>query len=179
MHDNQKPEADDYRRDIRFDKVEAPPKIAGARRPSRLILFLLMWLPGLGHMYMGLMRRGLFFFSMLPLLIYLTVLAAGTLPLLNVFLGFGIAGLYIISFFEALKLRRDMVAGIETPDALPDLGGIIRNKTIMGIVVLIVGISVLHALITAVPVIAPLAIILIICAIWGRKKKKNDSGDNQ
>ena len=181
---NQRPEQnhDDYKRDIRFDKIPEPSKLPyPGKRPSRLVLFLLMWAPGLGHMYMGLIRRGLFFFSALPLLIYLSVVLRNSfLPVPGVLAGFAIAALYAVSFFESLSLRRDIIEGKEVADRIPNLRGLLQNKLLVGGLAAVVVISILHAVLSALPWPAFLAIgIAIFFIISNRKKRgKNSDDDN-
>jgi len=149
----------DYKRDIRLEspKTErpesAPPPTyhtttTTTRRPSRFMLLLFSPLPGLGHMYLGLIRRGLFYMFSLALLIFLTVVLAPSL--LVIFTSFAMAALAAVSFFEAFIIRRDMVMGKEIADTIPNLAFVGKNKTILAIAIavlaVIVGINILGAL---------------------------------
>ena len=179
---NQKPDRNDYKYDIRFDKLPEPSRLPyPGKRPSRLVLFLLMGVPGLGHMYMGLIRRGLFFFSALPLLIYFTVSAARVFPFLTVFTGFSIAALYAVSFFESLAIRRDIVEGKEVMDTIPNVRALAKNKLLMAIIIIIVAISVLHTILSAIPhVVLVIAAVAAIAHFIGRRQGgKIDNDGNQ
>lgn len=184
MNNNQRPDHDDYKRDIRFDKLPEPSKMPyPGKRPSRFVLFLLMWVPGLGHMYMGLIKRGLFYFSALPLLIYFTVAIARVFPVFTIFTGFSIAALYAVSFFEGLAIRRDIIEGKAVADVIPNLRALAQNKLVRCILIAKLAIAVLHTVVSAIPM--PLIVIAVILAavfFLSKRGKKNDdkgSGDNQ
>ncbi|MCL2235815.1 MAG: hypothetical protein FWB98_05180 [Defluviitaleaceae bacterium] len=138
------------------------------RKPSRFILLMLAFLPGLGHMYLGLIRRGLFYLAGTAFLVFLTVQFAMTIPLMTILTGFSIFALMAVGFFEGFALRRDMVAGKEVVDALPKF---ITNKTILVAIGAVLVIAILASIISSVPwiiwVIAGVAVV-----IFASKKKK-------
>jgi len=156
----QKYDEHDYKRDIRQEQQESPhshaphpvhtsiPTPTLTRRPSRFWLLMLSPLPGLGHMYLGLIRRGLFYMASLALLIFLTTVLAPSA--LVIFTGFAMAALFGVAFFEAFAIRRSMVMGKEVADTIPNIAFIAKNKTILAIALavlaVIIGINILGAL---------------------------------
>jgi len=156
----QKYDENDYKRDIRTEHQEpthghshAPhPHPAHtttpARRPSRFWLLMLSPLPGLGHMYLGLIRRGLFYMASLALLIFLTTALA--LSALVIFTSFAMAALFGVAFFEAFAIRRSMVMGKEIADTIPNIAFATKNKTVLvialAVLAVIIGINILGAL---------------------------------
>ena len=180
MSNSQRPDHDDYKRDIRFDKLPEPSKLPyPGKRPSRMILFLLMWAPGLGHMYMGLIKRGLFFFSALPLLIYLTVLAPNTFA---IFTSFGISALYAVSFFEGLSIRRGIIEGKSFSDTIPDLRVFWKNKFVRVILIITLVFAVVDSVLSSFPpVLVIIAVVLAIVFIMSKhgKRGKDDGSDNK
>ena len=138
------------------------------RRPSRFILLLLAFFPGLGHMYLGLIRRGLFYLAGTAFLVFLTVQFAMTIPLMTILTGFSIFALMAVAFFEGFTLRRDMATGKEVADALPKF---ITNKTILVAIGAILVIAVLASIISSVSWIV-WAIVGVAVVIFASKKKK-------
>jgi hypothetical protein len=191
---------DDYKRDIRLDNVPpptpspVPPPPTPShyphspyhrRRPSRFLLFLLSFLPGLSHIYLGLIRRGLFYISALPILIYATVVFASNLGIFVLFPAFSIAALFAVAFFESFSIRRDIIMGKEVKDTIPNLGIFGGNK----VVIFVLG--VLLALALGVNILARLPwyawlILGIIAVIYApiargknRKKSLNDESNGK
>ncbi|MCL2574846.1 MAG: hypothetical protein FWE33_00275 [Defluviitaleaceae bacterium] len=123
----------DYTRDNRAEAptpaappVPPPPPYYGGyhgypviKKPSRFILFILACIPGLGHMYMGLIRRGLFYLSATAFTIFMTVVAGMNFWILTPLTSFAILAVYAVAFFESLSIRRDFVMGKEVVDRLP------------------------------------------------------------
>lgn len=139
---------EDYKKDIR---VDAPPMahyghapVVPPRRPSRFWLFALSVLPGLSHMYLGLIKRGLFYISTFALIAFLTVTLGGPFTIIT---GLGITALYAVAFFEAFAIRRDIVMGKEVSDSVPVIG---KNKTVLVVIAVVVaaalGINILSSL---------------------------------
>ncbi|MCL2752889.1 MAG: hypothetical protein FWE44_01925 [Defluviitaleaceae bacterium] len=154
----------DYTRDNRTAHSETAPPIPpppptmpyhggrhmGVKVPSRFILFILAWLPGLGHMYMGLIRRGLFYMSATALSIFLTVQMFSNwrfFGFFGIFAAFSIAAVLAVSFFETLSLRRDIVMGKTIEDQLP---AFLKNKGTISkialVILVVVGISFVSSL---------------------------------
>jgi len=106
--------------------------------PSRFILFILACLPGLGHFYIGLIRRGLFYLSATAFAIFLTIQAAINLPLLLVFTVFSIVAVYAVAFFETLVIRRDIAAGKEVVDRLPAFAN--NKRFVLGVAIVAIGV---------------------------------------
>ena len=114
---------DDYKRDIRAEGTLPSSEVPyHHRRPSRFWLFALSFLPGLSHIYLGLIRRGLFYISALPILIYLTVVFASNFGIFVLFPAFSIAALFAVAFFESFSIRRDIIMGKEVKDTMPSFG---------------------------------------------------------
>jgi len=173
---------DDYKRDIRLESAPLPGEAPHhhRKRPSRFWLFALSFLPGLSHIYMGLIRRGLFYISALPILIYLTVVFASNLGVLVLFPAFSIAALFAVAFFEAFSIRRDIIMGKEVKDTIPNLGMLGGNK----VVIIVVGVILVVALGVNILASLPwyawliLGIVAIIYAPYLRgKNRKNASND--
>jgi len=144
---------DDYKRDIR---VDTPPESHGTpphmhypppyhhhhtRRPNRFLLFVFSFLPGLSHIYLGLVRRGLFYISALALIIFFSAMIVPYISMLGVLTGFSIAGLYAVSFFEAFAIRRDIVMGKEVKDTIPNIAILRKNKYLLIVLIAVVAVT--------------------------------------
>ena len=172
---------DDYKRDIRLDSAPSDEKMPH-RRPSRFWLFVLSFLPGLSHIYMGLIRRGLFYISALPILIYVTVVFASNLGIFVLFPAFSIAALFAVAFFESFSIRRDIIMGKEVKDTIPNLGVFGGNK------VVIIALAVIFALALGINILARLPwyawlILGIIAVVYapvarGKNRKKSSNGED-
>jgi len=113
----------DYKRDARIETPPAPPPVAeppAAKEHSRFLLLILALVPGLGHMYLGLVRRGLFYLSAFAFTIFVTVQFAimGLAPFV-VLAVFGIVAVVFMAFFESLVARRDLALGKKLEDSAP------------------------------------------------------------
>ena len=148
---------DDYKRDIRAEHPPTHPSAASTRpyppthtrRPGRFWIFVLSPLPGLSHMYLGLIRRGLFYISALALLVFLTTALAPSI--LVVLTGFSTAALFAVAFFEAFAIRRDIVMGKEVKDSIPNIAFILKNKTLLTVTLIIVAIAIGINIIASLP----------------------------
>ena len=134
-------------------------------------------------MYMGLIKRGLFYIFALALLVFLISSLSFGSGLLAIPAGFAIAALYAASFFEAFSIRRDIVMGKEVKDTIPKF---FNNGKFAAIAVIaliaIVGLNTLSSLrwlswyvwltlgIVAV-VLAVCATVIIIFKMLGKKSK--------
>ena len=173
---------DDYKRDIRLEHPHTPPHHHGTypiRRPSRFWLFVLSPLPGLSHMYLGLIRRGLFYMASLALLIFLTTaIAPSILVILTSFAKFAI---FAVAFFESFAIRRDIVMGKDVSDSTPNIAALRKNKTLFAAVIIVVavvvGLRVLAILGWLIWFIAISAIALYF--LWNSDKKKPKDGGPQ
>lgn len=131
----------DYTRDTRAD---APPSTAPmppastAKGHSGLLLVLLAFLPGLGHMYLGFIRRGLFYLSAFAFAIFVTV-QFGIMSFVPFILlaAFGIVAVVAIAFFESLVIRRDLAAGKELEDVLPPFAKNRKTLMLVGVFLLV------------------------------------------
>jgi len=131
----------DYTKDTRAGQNSPPPKPPmpyspytpyggyGTKKPSRFVIFILAFMPGLSHMYLGLIKRGLFYISAIALSVFLTVQfgISGLAPLIIItaFANFAICA---VAFFEAFAIRRDIVMGKEVQDVIPSF---VKNKTFL------------------------------------------------
>ena len=164
---------DDYKRDMRLETPPpAPHHAAPPRRPSRFWLFMLSLLPGTGHMYLGLIRRGLFYMTSLALLIFLTtVIAPSALVILT---SFAKAALFAVAFFESFAIRRDIVMGKEVADTVPTFSAHGRNKSLLVLVLVVVAILVSVNILSSLNWIVWLVLGIVAVAIFTSKKKSRD-----
>ena len=107
-------------------------KYPHARSHNLLIVFLLSMCPGVAHMYMGLMKRGLLILSSF----FLSIWLANTLYM-PVFLGLFIAAVWIVSFFDAINTRKRIISGEYVDDCVSDITGVIKRFKIPLILLLI------------------------------------------
>ena len=178
---------DDYKRDIRLESAPLSSSTPGEvphhlrRRPSRFWLFALSFLPGLSHIYLGLTRRGLFYISALPILIYLTVVFASNLGILVLFPAFSIAALFAVAFFEAFSIRRDIIMGKEVKDTLPNLAWLGGNKAILIVVAVIFAVALGIHILARLPWYGwlILGIVAVCYAPYLRRKKEKKSSDDE
>ena len=178
---------DDYKRDIRLDSMpdgESPPYHHAThhhRRPSRFWLLALSFLPGLSHIYMGLIRRGLFYISALAFVIFFTSAAIPFFGIFRIFTTFAIVALYAVSFFEAFGIRRDIIMGKEVEDTLPNLAWLGGNKAVL------IAVAVIFALAIGVNILARLpwyawlilGVVAVCYAPHLRKKKDKKPSDDE
>jgi len=178
---------DDYKRDIRLDKAsvdEAPnhPHVASHRRPSRFWLLALSFLPGLSHIYMGLIRRGLFYVATLALVIFFSSVIVPDFARLSVLTGFAIFAIYAVSFFEAFSIRRDIIIGKEIKDAIPNFGIIGGNRVVLIAIGIIFAIALGINILSNLPWYAWLILgIVAVCyapSVRAKKGKKSSDDEN-
>ena len=95
-----------------------------ARNCNLLLVFILSVLPGMAHMYMGLMKRGLLVMSSFFISIWLVAE-------MNIMIfAFLIAMICVAAFFDAMNIRKRIVAGEYAEDAVSDITGFLsRFKT--------------------------------------------------
>ena len=165
----------DYTRDIREPAPPPPPPPPAApprpRRPSRLVLFILAFLPGLGHMYLGLMRRGLFYLSAFAFAIFITVqfgmMGVGAIIVLA---AFTIVAVVAAAFFEALVARRDIAMGRELADNIPAFAKTTPFLVAVGLLIIIPFlVNILRALSW---LILPAVVLIGLGIVFGWFKKK-------
>ena len=89
---------------------------------NAFFLFCLSAVPGLNYMYMGLMKRGLFFMSSF-FLVFAIILFADFPALLMV-----VAIIMFYSFFDGFKIRREILAGKTVNDDVDDILPILVNN---------------------------------------------------
>ncbi|MDR2899560.1 MAG: hypothetical protein LBU94_04530 [Clostridiales bacterium] len=99
-----------------------PPMPKGCRDINGFFLFCLSALPGLNYMYIGLMKRGMFFMS----LFFLICFIMGTLnaPMLI----FALFMEMFYSFFDGFKIRRQILNGEHVNDDVDDVLGFYQNN---------------------------------------------------
>ena len=168
---------DDYKRDIRLDSAP-PDEMARHRRPSpsRFWLFALSFLPGLSHIYMGLIRRGLFYMLTLAFVIFFASVVVPSFERLGIFIGFSIVAIFAVSFFEAFSIRRDIIMGKEVKDVLPTISILVRNKAFLIVIAVIFAVAIGLNILAGLPWYAWLILgIVAVCYapyVYGRKKKQ-------
>jgi len=162
----------DYKYDARTEHESHESKPSRpTRKPSRFILFTLGWIPGIGHMYLGLIRRGTFYLSALSMAIFLTVVLSYNFSPLVIFTSFAKFGLCAVSFFEAFKLRHEIIAGIEVKDTIP---AFVFNKTLwIALGIIIAGSIFLDILWSLRGSVITLIVVIFIAAIITKKRKTN------
>lgn len=90
--------------------------LAGARHTNGFLFFIFSFiLPGINFMYLGMMKRGLFFLSTFFFTIYLTA----SFNLL--FFPLAIPIIYITSFFDGFATRRRLENGEHVEDSINDI----------------------------------------------------------
>jgi len=178
---------DDYKRDIRLDDAPPPdetpnPHATHHRRPSRFWLFAFSFLPGLSHIYMGLVRRGLFYVSALAFVIFFTSAIVPSFGIFRIITIFSIFALYAVSFFEAFSIRRDMIMGKEVKDVIPNLAIFGGSKVIIIVIAVVFAVSLGINILSSLPWYAWVILgIVAICYapyIRGRKRSKPSDGGN-
>lgn len=168
---------DDYKRDIRLEHSPPPhhPTPHPIRRPNRFWLLVLSPLPGLSHMYLGLIRRGLFYITALALLVFFTTaIAPSAFVILT---SFAKLALFATAFFESFAIRRDIVMGKDVRDTIPSFEALKRNKAIF------VAILILAAVVFGVNILSSLdwyvwlifGIVAIVFLVFGRSRKNDDN----
>jgi len=159
-----------------FDPPPPPPPSyppTPSKAHSRAILLILAFLPGLGHMYLGFIRRGLFYLSAFAFSIFITtqfgIMGAAPFVVLAVF---GIVGTVAIAFFESLVIRRDLAHGKEINDQLPAFA---KNRVVLTVVGIFVVIPFLVNVLAAMPPFVWVFIIFACVGVtvlgWSKKEK--------
>ena len=98
-----------------------PPYTRRPRRYSGFITFLASLIPGMGHVYLGLIKRGMFFLSSLFLSCYLLTIFH------SVAFAFMVALIALISFFDAFRIRNLLNSGTKVEDDFEDILGFIKK----------------------------------------------------
>jgi hypothetical protein len=144
----------------------------GTKRPSRFVIFILAFLPGLSHMYLGLIKRGLFYISAVALVLFLTVqFGSGGLASLTIFTGFATAALYAVAFFEAFSIRRDIIMGKEPSDVIPNF---VKNRTFLLIIAAMLVFVIVINVLSFIPFplwLAAIAALIVVFALRKNTKK--------
>ncbi|MCL2169202.1 MAG: hypothetical protein FWB74_04160, partial [Defluviitaleaceae bacterium] len=151
-----------------------PPTPPSKTKPhSRAALLILAFLPGLGHMYLGFMRRGLFYLSAFAFTIFVTtqfgIMGASPFVILA---AFSIVATVAMAFFETLVIRRDLASGKDINDQLPTFA---KNRVVLTIVGIFIVIPFLVNILASMP---PFVWVFLIVACvgftvfgWSKKEK--------
>jgi len=131
-------------------------------------------------MYLGLIRRGLFYMTSLALLIFLTTaIAPSILVILTSFAKFA---LFAVAFFESFAIRRDIVMGKDVSDSIPNIDALRKNKTLFAAVIIVAAVVIgLRVLASLGGLVWPIAISSAIALyfLWNSDKKKPKDGGHQ
>jgi len=164
-------------------------------RKSRLVTFVLSMLPGLNYMYLGLMKRGLFFmtlFFMLTFFVRETRVGA---------LSFTVFMLICFCLFDAFRIRRLLRDGFSVPDNIDDVIAFYKNNKklvwILGAILVVFSVlrrsrvfvmsvvlrnvafsSFLGALLSVASLALWLGAIVLVCYIIAKIASKNGRDDN-
>jgi len=164
-------------------------------RKSRFLLFLFSALPGLNYMYLGLMKRGLFF---LTFFFVTTILIRETRIGI---LGFGVFMLMCFCLFDAFRIRRLMRDGFDAPDSIDDVIAFYKGnkKATLLLFVILIAIGIVRRSVaflvasayesiafatfvgtasTVATFILWLSLIILICFIITKVVSKKGNGDN-
>jgi len=140
------------------------------------MMFLLSFFfpSGVNYMYMGLIKRGVTALAGFFLLLYFVVVTGGAL--MTMFL-FGFIICYLTCIFDGFNIRRRINAGENVPDDNSEIvKSILRNRTLMMIIGIVLGISMLSALfnfaINLVVNVVPLLIIVFGIYLILKHRKK-------
>jgi len=100
--------------------------------------------------------------------------------MVSVFIGLSSLALYAVSFFEAFKIRREMVMGKEVKDAIPNIKGIGGNKTMVIVIIALFAAAIGINILTALPWYAwlVLGIVAICYAPFLGKRARTSSKNN-
>jgi hypothetical protein len=127
-----------------------------------LFLFSFIFPSGANYMYMGLIKRGLAAMCGFFLLIYLIVLFS--FPF-NILAAFAIPVYWITCFFDGFHIRRRINSGEIVEDGIGSiLSGMLRNKTLTAIFLIIIAIAILGFLFEILKAAMP--ILLVIFALY-------------
>jgi hypothetical protein len=132
--------------------------------PSKFLLFILSALPGLGYMYLGLIKRGLLVMAAFFLNIYL--MAQFEIPML----AFVIPIIFFASFFDGFKILRQIREGQTVEDTVEDLLGFVsKHKVIIfGALAVVISLGVLNNMLYwSFGRVSPLITLLVIIAVAG------------
>ena len=98
---------------------------SGRYRKSAFLTFLFSALPGLNYMYLGLMKRGLFFMTLFFVLVALIRETGANIISLSLFM------LMCFCLFDGFRIRRNLNDGFDVPDTIEDVAAFVkRNKKI-------------------------------------------------
>jgi len=104
-----------------------PHKYARKERSSKFLLFILSALPGLGYMYLGLIKRGIFAMMMFFLTIYLSTMFG--------MMGFLIPVVFFATFFDGFRILRQQREGEHVVDGIEDITAFFRGRKV-GVIVI-------------------------------------------
>lgn len=93
----------------------------GFRYYSGLLTCMFSILPGAGYMFLGLMKRGMFFLAAFFLSCYLISIFDSAIA------GFTLVIIFIVSFFDTLRVRRLLNSGVYVEDGFDDILGFVKK----------------------------------------------------
>ena len=99
-----------------------PPPSSLSHRKSKLLTFVFSLLPGLNYMYLGLMKRGLFFMT------FFFALSALIREIRIGMFSFTIFMLMCFCLFDSFRIRRLLRDGFDVPDSIDDVTSFYRNN---------------------------------------------------
>lgn len=116
-------------------------KVTSSNNPSSFFVFCLSFIPGAGHMYEGLMKRGLMIMSSFFALGYLSGTVSGIFTSVCFIL-------WIWNFFDAFECRKKIISGIHVNDDFNDIKSfVIQNKVfIIGFLGIVFAVEILDYL---------------------------------
>ena len=139
-----------------------------------LFIFTVFFPPGVGYMYMGLIKRGLF--VMLGFFFLVFLLSTGLGSLADTFLGFSLIAVYFACIFDSFALRRRIVHGEVVEDGVDSMiNGLLSNKKLcmaaVVVLVIVFSSSILDAALSLIIKGAPVLVILFGLYVIFRRKK--------
>ena len=136
---------------------------------NKFFLFILSALPGLGYMYLGLIKRGIFAMMAFFATCYLT----GNLSWLFCF---PMIAIIFASFFDGFKILGQMREGIIVPDTIDDIMDFAKkHKTIIiGAIVVVIALDLIPRVLFGFFNLAPLVLIGLGVYFLFFRKKTND-----
>lgn len=94
---------------------------SGFKYYSGFLTCMFSFLPGAGYMFLGLIKRGLFFLAAFFLSCYLVGIFDSSIA------GFTLVIILIVSFFDTLRVRRLLNSGVYVEDGFDDILGFVKK----------------------------------------------------
>jgi hypothetical protein len=134
---------------------------------NKFLLFIMGALPGLGYMYVGLLKRGLFTMAAFSATIYLIATVSG-------WFAFPLAAIVFASFFDGFRLLRQAREGMALQDGIEDLLAFLKKHkvAILGVVVGIIALELLGNVVRNLSSVTPFILIALGAYFLFFKKRK-------